>query len=87
MNSNEQLDALARRSVQPDGSAATYATKSEIARCAAITAANFIEKGWWVEAYIELHAAARVCWERRDEERKQQNSVNSRNSQSKDKQP
>lgn len=73
MNSNEQLDALARRSVQPDGSAATYATKSEIAMCAALTAANFIEKGWWVEAYIELHAAARVCWERRDEERQQQN--------------
>jgi len=56
------------------GSAATYATKTEIAKCAALTAANFIEKGWWVEAYIELHSAARICWERRDEERQQQNA-------------
>lgn len=56
------------------GSAATYATKTEIAKCAALTAANFIEKGHWVEAYIELHHAARICWERREEERQQPNA-------------
>lgn len=50
-----------------------YATKTEIARCAALTAANHIEKGHWVEAYIELHSAARICWERRNEERHRPN--------------
>ena len=49
-------------------------TKTDIAKSAALTAANFIDKGWWVEAYIELHSAARICWERRDEERQQQNA-------------
>ena len=56
------------------GSDATYATKTEIAKCAALTAANFIDKGHWVEAYIELHHAARICWERREEERQQPNA-------------
>lgn len=49
-------------------------TKTDIAKSAALTAANFIDKGWWVEAYIELHSAACICWERRDEERQQQNA-------------
>lgn len=42
------------------GSDAKYATNTKIAKCAALTAANFIEKGHWVEAYIELHHADRI---------------------------
>ena len=38
-----------------------YATKSQIAAAAARTAANYIEREMWVEAYIELLAAARIC--------------------------
>lgn len=73
MQSDSELPSATPGSAPPGGSAATYATKTDIAKSAALTAANFIDKGWWVEAYIELHSAARICWERRDEERQQQN--------------
>lgn len=54
-------------------SAASYATKSQIAAASARTAAEWIDREMWVEAYIELHAAAQICWERRNEERQQPN--------------
>lgn len=73
MADDSQTDRTPLGSVQPVGSARTYASKTDIARCAALTAANFIEKGYWVETYIELHQAARICRDRREEERKQPN--------------
>ena len=51
-----------------------YATKSQIAAAATRTAANFIDMEMWVEAYMELHAAARICWERRNEQRERPNA-------------
>lgn len=84
MNATISRGTQSGSSLDPLGSAMTYATKTEIARCAALTAANFIEKGHWVEAYIELHQAARICWERREEEHQQPNSAIQHNPKGKD---
>lgn len=58
---NEPLDqvALEHGSMMP---ALPKLSDAEMASCYAETAKNFMQKGWWVEAYIELHHAAEICW-------------------------
>jgi len=54
---------------QAPGSAAPMPMDADLAACYAQTAANFVAKGWWVEAYIELHHAAEICWRNGKEQR------------------
>jgi hypothetical protein len=51
----------------PLADATRYASDAELAECCAQTAANFIKKGWWCGAYIELHHAAEICWRKQKE--------------------
>ena len=57
----DQLDqnALEHESMMP---ATPRVSDADMASCYAETAKNFMQKGWWVEAYIELHHAAEICW-------------------------
>lgn len=55
-----------------------YALQTSIAACAARNAATMIEEGQWVEAYIHLHQAAKVCWDRRNDEPQQPNDADQR---------
>jgi len=57
--------------MQMNRSARAYATTPEIAECAALTAAHWIDKADWIDALIELQLAARICCERLQAERQQ----------------
>ena len=70
----EELDqnALEHGSMMP---ATPRVSDADMASCYAETAKNFMQKGWWVEAYIELHHAAEICWRNGKDQRAKPSNV------------